>query len=198
MKSICIFCGSSVGKKEIYTEYAQKLGKLLASNNITMVYGGGKVGLMGVIADSVLENGGKCIGVIPQSIADLEIAHDNLTELHIVEDMSTRKTMMANLSDAFIAMPGGFGTLDELSEILTYNQLRIFDKPIGFYNVDGYFDGLLSFFNHAVEEKFVREEHRDNIIISDDASILVQQLSQYKPVKIGKWIEDIKQESSVN
>jgi hypothetical protein len=198
MKSICIFCGSSLGKQEKFADMAKKLGKLLATNNITMVFGGGKVGLMGVIADSVLDNGGKCIGVIPQSIADLEIAHDNLTELHVVEDMSTRKNIMANLSDAFIAMPGGFGTLDELSEILTYNQLRIFDKPIGFYNVDGYFNGLLQFFDHAVAERFVREEHRNNIIISDDASVLVQQLSMYEPVKIGKWIEDIKQESALN
>jgi len=198
MKSICIFCGSSLGKQEIYTEYAQKLGEVLATNNITMVYGGSKVGLMGIIADSVLENGGKCIGVMPQSIADLEIAHDNLTELHIVDSMSERKAMMAELSDVFIAMPGGLGTLDELSEILTYNQLRIFDKAIGFYNVDGYFNDLLSFFDHAVQERFVRKEHRNNIIVSDDPIKMIQQLSNYEPVQIGKWIEDIKKESSLN
>lgn len=195
MKSICVFCGSSVGKRGVYSEAARYLGKVLAENNITLVFGGGKVGLMGVIANSVLENGGTCIGVIPQSIADLEIAHTGLDELHIVDSMAERKEMMAGLSDAFIAMPGGFGTLDEMAEILTYNQLRIFDKPIGLYNVEGYFDGLLNFFNHAVEEQFVREEHRSNIVVSTDPLGMIESLKAYEPVQIGKWIEDIKDES---
>jgi uncharacterized protein (TIGR00730 family) len=195
MKSICVFCGSSVGKREVYSEAARQLGKVLAENNITLVYGGGKVGLMGVIANSVLENGGTCIGVIPQSIADLEIAHTRLNELHIVDSMAERKDMMAELSDAFIAMPGGFGTLDEMAEILTYNQLRIFDKPIGLYNIEGYFDGLLNFFNHAVEEQFVREEHRSNIVVSTEPMEMIEKLKAYEPVQIGKWIEDIKEES---
>ncbi len=195
MKSICVFCGSSVGKKEVYSKAARQLGKVLAKNNITLVYGGGKVGLMGVIANSILENGGTCIGVIPQSIADLEIAHTGLDELHIVDSMAERKDMMAELSDAFIAMPGGFGTLDEMAEILTYNQLRIFDKPIGLYNIEGYFDGLLNFFDHAVEEQFVRGEHRGNIVVSTDPEGIIGNLKAYEPVKIGKWIEDIKEES---
>ena len=195
MKSICVFCGSSVGKRGVYGEAARLLGKVLAENKITLVFGGGKVGLMGVIANSVLENGGTCIGVIPQSIADLEIAHTGLDELHIVDSMAERKDMMAGLSDAFIAMPGGFGTLDEMAEILTYNQLRIFDKPIGLYNVEGYFDGLLNFFNHAVEEQFVREEHRSNIVVSTDPLGMIESLKAYEPVQIGKWIEDIKDES---
>ncbi len=195
MKSICVFCGSSAGKLEVYSEAARQLGKVLAENNITLIFGGGKVGLMGVIANSVLENGGKCIGVIPQSIADLEIAHNGLNELRIVESMAERKEMMAGLSDAFIAMPGGFGTLDELSEILVYNQLRIFDKPIGLYNIEGFFDGLMNFFNHAVEEQFVREEHKGNIVVSSNPVEIIESLKAYEPVQIGKWIEDIKEES---
>lgn len=195
MNSICVFCGSSIGKQEIYSEAARQLGKELAKNNITLVYGGGKVGLMGVIANTVLEHGGKCIGVIPQSIADLEIAHQELTKLYVVHSMAERKEKMAKMSDAFIAMPGGFGTLDEMAEILTYNQLRIFDKPLGLYNIESYFDGLLDFFNHAVAERFVREEHRSNIVVSTNPELLINSLKVYKPVQIGKWIEDIKEES---
>lgn len=198
MRNICVFCGSSSGENEVYKSTAKLFGKLLAQNNITLVYGGGKVGLMGVMADSALKNGGKCIGVIPQSIADLEIAHDNLTQLHIVNNMNDRKAMMAELSEGFVALPGGFGTLDELSEVLTYNQLRVYDKPIGLLNINGYFDHLIRFFNHAVEERFVREEHRNNIIVSDNAEVLLESLKNYEPVLIEKWIRDIKDESSLN
>ncbi len=195
MKSVCIFCGSSTGIRESYSDNARLLGKILTENNITLVYGGGNVGLMGIIADAVIEAGGKTIGVMPKSIAELEIAHDNLTELYLVDTMAERKEMMAKLSDAFIAMPGGFGTLDELSEILTYNQLRICDKPLGLLNVDGYFDSLLNFFDHAVNERFVREEHRKNVIVSDTPAKLINMLGEYEPVQIGKWIEDIKVEA---
>lgn len=198
MRNICVFCGSSSGENKVYKSAAKLFGKLLALNDITLVYGGGKVGLMGIMADAALENGGKCIGVIPQSIADLEIAHDNLTQLHIVDNMNDRKAMMAELSEGFVALPGGFGTLDELSEVLTYNQLRIYDKPIGLLNINGYFDHLLRFFDHAVEERFVREEHRNNIIISDNPTELLDSLKKYEPILIEKWISDIKDESSLN
>ena len=140
MKRICVFCGSSSGTNRIYKEGAVRMGKVLATQNIELVYGGGKVGLMGVMADSALQHGGKVLGIIPQSIADLEIAHLGLTRLEIVDSMAERKNRMAELADGFIAMPGGFGTLDELAEILTYNQLRIFDKHLGLFNVNGYFD----------------------------------------------------------
>ncbi len=196
MKSVCVFCGSSTGLRDSYSNNARLLGKVLTDNNITLVYGGGNVGLMGIIADAVIEAGGKTIGVMPKSIAELEIAHNNLSELYLVDTMAERKEMMAKLSDAFIAMPGGFGTLDELSEILTYNQLRICDKPMGLLNIDGYFDGLLNFFDHAVKEKFVRDEHRKNIIVSANAKELIRKLDEYEPVQIGKWIEDIKVEAS--
>lgn len=197
MKSICVFCGSSNGLNGVYKEQARLMGKVLAENNIQLVYGGGKVGLMGVMADSALQNGGKVVGIIPQSIADLEIAHLDLTRLEIVDSMSVRKIRMAELSDGFIAMPGGFGTLDELAEILTYNQLRIFDKPIGLFNVNAYFDQLLAFFNHSVAEGFVREEHRNNIAVSDEPLALIQLMQAYQPVVMDKWIDDIKQESSL-
>ena len=198
MKSICVFCGSSLGKNQDYKKEVVLFGKLLAEMQITLVYGGGNVGLMGVLADSVLRHGGKCIGVIPQSIADFEIAHKNLTELFIVENMQERKTMMAGLSDGFIAFPGGFGTLDELSEVLTYSQLRIYDKPIGLFNINGYFDHLLVFLDHMVNERFVRIEHRKNIIVSENPNYLLEKLNNYQPVHIDKWIEEIKEESSLN
>jgi len=198
MRSICVFCGSSSGKNELYKAQTKQFGELISKNDMTLVYGGGKVGLMGILADAVIETGGKSIGVIPQSIVELEIAHDNLTELFIVDSMSERKIKMTELSDAFVALPGGFGTLDELAEVLTYNQLRIIDKPVGLLNVNGYFDPMISFFNHAVEEGFVREEHRNNIFISDDADELLEMLKDYQPVTIEKWIRDIKDESSLN
>ena len=198
MKSICVFCGSSSGENGLYREQAEQMGKVLAKNNIQLVYGGGKVGLMGLMADSALQHGGKVLGIIPQSIADLEIAHLGLTRLEIVDSMAERKNRMAQLSDGFIAMPGGFGTLDELAEILTYNQLRIFDKPLGLFNVNGYFDHLLDFFNHCVSEGFVRKEHRNNIAVSDNPTQLIDLLKVYEPVVMDKWIDDIKQESSLS
>lgn len=194
MKSICVFCGSSMGNQPAYKDEAEKLGILLANNNITLVYGGADVGLMGVIANSNLQAKGKCVGVMPGRLIDLEIAHDNLTDLIVVDSMHERKGKMADLSDGFIAMPGGFGTLDELSEALTYNQLRLYDKPVGILNINGYFDLLLDFFDQSVESKFVRKEHRNNIIISDDAEELLRKMIEYKPVSIGKWIDEIKEE----
>ncbi len=194
MKSICVFCGSSMGNHPAYKDEAEKLGILLANKNITLVYGGGNVGLMGVLADANLEATGKCVGVMPGRLIDLEIAHDNLSELIVVDSMHERKGKMAELSDGFIAMPGGFGTLDELSEALTYNQLRLYDKPVGILNINGYFDLLLDFFDRSVEERFVRPEHRDNFIISDDVEELLRKMMDYKPVSIGKWIDDLKEE----
>lgn len=187
-----------MGSHPKYELEAKRLGRLMAELKIELIYGGGNVGLMGVIANASLEKGGTVIGVIPQSIADLEIAHHGLTQLHIVETMGERKELMGKLSDGFIAMPGGFGTLDELAEVLTYNQLRIYDKPIGFLNVEGYFDGLLKFFDHAVDEGFVRQEHRSNIVVSAFSKELIRDMQTVEPVRIQKWIEDIRKESSKN
>ncbi|MCB2220946.1 MAG: TIGR00730 family Rossman fold protein [Bacteroidetes bacterium] len=194
MEKICVFCGSSKGQDSIYEAAASALGHQLAKKGIGLVYGGGNVGLMGILADEVLSHEGTCIGIIPQSIADLEIAHLGLSELHVVPDMPQRKQMMTELSDGFIAMPGGFGTLDELSEVLTYNQLRIYDKPVGLLNINGYFNGLLAFLDHCVAEGFVREEHRKNIMVSENAGELIEMMRAYEPVQIAKWIDDIKEE----
>ncbi|MDN5200395.1 TIGR00730 family Rossman fold protein [Fulvivirgaceae bacterium BMA10] len=155
MKSICVFCGSSFGNRKIYKETSRELGKILAENNIRLVYGGGNVGLMGAIADSVLNEGGEVVGVIPQSLVNREKAHDGLTQIHVVKTMHERKDLMYKLSDAFIAMPGGFGTLDEFCEIFTWFQLGIHKKKIGFLNIEGYFDHLLEHFVRSVEEGFV-------------------------------------------
>jgi len=171
---------------------------LMAGMGFELVYGGGNVGLMGVLADSALAAGGLVTGIIPQSIADLEIAHTGLTTLHIVKDMQERKQLMGEISDGFIALPGGFGTLDELSEVMTYNQLRIYDKPVGILNVNGYFDGLLGFLDHCVEERFVRPEHRKNILVAPSAPELIDLMKAFRPVMIKKWIEDIREESKKN
>ncbi|MCD6112477.1 MAG: TIGR00730 family Rossman fold protein [Bacteroidales bacterium] len=193
MKSICIFCGSSMGKGDIYKNKAKELGKLLAKKNIALIYGGADIGIMRILADTVLENGGKVIGVMPKILEDKEITHKHLTELHIVEDMAQRKKMMADLADAFITLPGGFGTLDELSEILTWYQLEITEKPLAIFNINGFFDEFLKFLDTAVEQRFLRIEHRKNIIVEDDEEKLLQKLQNYTPIKIdSKWVDELK------
>jgi len=192
MKSICVFCGSSVGRSENYKIKARRLGKILALQKITLVFGGGNIGVMREIADSVLKNGGEVIGVMPGHIVDKEIAHRQITKLHIVKTMHERKALMADLSDAFIALPGGFGTFDELFEVLTWNQLEIISKPVGLLNIDGYFDHLLAFIDHAVAEKFVRQEHKNNLIVEEDEMRLLERLEVFEPQKAEKWIDRLK------
>ena len=196
MKKICVFCGSSMGKRESYKTKAKELGAIFLKNKITLIYGGANVGLMRILADTMLKADGNVIGVMPKSLIEKEVAHNNLTKMHIVGSMQERKNLMAEISDAFIALPGGLGTFDELAEMLTYNQLRIHDKPVGILNIEGYFDNLLKFFDHSVEERFVREEHRNNLIVENNIESLLLKLKSFKPVKIGKWIDDIKEESS--
>ena len=198
MKNICVFCGSSMGKRKIYKTKAKELGEIFLKNKITLIYGGANVGLMRILADTMLKADGNVIGVMPKSLIEKEVAHNNLTKMHIVGSMQERKNLMAEISDAFIALPGGLGTFDELAEMLTYNQLRIHDKPVGILNIEGYFDNLLKFFDHAVEERFVREEHRNNLIVENNIESLLLKLKSFEPVKIGKWIDDIKEESSLN
>lgn len=195
MKQICVFCGSSMGNQPSYRNAAVQLGLVMAEQKMGLVYGGANVGIMKVLAETMLGKGMKVIGVMPDSLVEKEVAHRGLTELIVVSSMAARKEKMLELSDAFIAMPGGFGTLDELSEIMTYNQLRITDKPMGLLNVDGYFDALLRFYDHAVQEGFVRKEHRDNLIVSDEVTDLLGRMSAYRPLGMGKWIEDIMKES---
>lgn len=193
---ICVFCGSSMGNDIRYQEAAARLGEVLAQNDCTLYYGGGNVGLMKIIADKMIERGKEVVGVMPNLILEMEIGHDGISKMVEVDSMSERKTILINESDAFIAMPGGFGTLDELFEIVVLNQLRITDKPVALYNTLNYYDSLINFIDHAVSQGFIRKEHRDNIIVSDNPETLFQELSRHKSIDIKQWIEDIKEESN--
>ncbi|MCC5653801.1 TIGR00730 family Rossman fold protein [Nostoc sp. XA013] len=188
MKSICVFCGSSMGVRPVYKEAAQTLGKTLASQKFRLVYGGGNVGLMGVVADAALLAGGEVIGVIPEFLAAKEIAHNELTVLHVVGSMHERKTKMADLADAFIALPGGYGTLEEFCEILTWAQLGLHQKPCGLLNVERYFDPLLRLFDHAVKEEFLKSALRSLVLEGSDAQSLLDLFATYQPPIVDKWI----------
>ncbi|NTW33853.1 MAG: TIGR00730 family Rossman fold protein [Bacteroidetes bacterium] len=187
MKTICIFCGSSFGNDAIYREKAEALGKLLALENITLVYGGSNLGLMGVIADSALTNNGKVIGIIPEHLESKGISHKRLTNLHIAKTMNERKAMMIDISDAFIALPGGYGTMDEITEVLSLNQLGIINKPCGLFNVKGFFNDYLKLHDIMVKEKFLRKEHSNMLIVDEDEKSLIKKIKNYKNVEIGKW-----------
>ncbi|MEO8008688.1 MAG: TIGR00730 family Rossman fold protein [Betaproteobacteria bacterium] len=187
MKRVCVFCGSNPGARPQYRIAAQALAAALARCGLGLVYGGGNVGLMGMIADSMLQAGGEVIGVIPQSLVAKEVAHHGVTELRVVDTMHQRKALMNELSDAFIALPGGFGTLDEFFEILTWSQLGIHNKPSGLLNVCGYYDSLLAMLDHAVNERFLRPAHRALVLADSDADSLLQRLATFSPVQAGKW-----------
>ncbi|MDP3461537.1 MAG: TIGR00730 family Rossman fold protein [Bacteroidales bacterium] len=195
MNRICVFCGSSMGYQRIYRDAAADLGRLLAESHISLVYGGAGVGLMKVLADTTMQYGGEVVGIMPQHLVDKEVAHPGIHKLHVVDSMAERKSMMISLSDGFIALPGGFGTLDELSEVLTFNQLRLIDKPLGILNINKYFDSLLKFFDQGVSEGFVREEHRNSLIVSFEARSLINKMKMWQPVAMGKWIDELKAES---
>ena len=186
-RRIAVYCGASFGDDGVYAQSASQMGKLLADYGIELVYGGGRVGLMGTIADSVMANGGKVIGVIPEFLATKEIAHENLTELHIVQSMHERKAMMADLSDAYIAMPGGFGTLEELFEVLTWAQLGLHQKPIGLLNTNGFYQGLLDFFEHLVTAQFISDDLRNAVLYDKEPEPLLVQLMSHTPRYTDKW-----------
>jgi len=188
INKMCVFCGSSKGHNEIYAAKAVELGSLLAGNNIELVYGGGNVGLMGVIADQVLLEGGKVTGVIPHFLFEWEVGHEGLTKLIKVDSMHERKLLMSEMADAFIAMPGGFGTLEELGEILTWTQLSIITKPVGVLNVNGFYDSLLNQMNHMVKEGFLKPENRNMLLSSDSPSELLEMLHNFTPSSAEKWI----------
>lgn len=181
MKSICIYCGSSPGASPLYAEAARRLAGEMVADNIRLVYGGGNVGLMGIIADEVLRLGGEATGVIPKALLEREVGHQGLTRLHIVKDMHERKAMMAELSDGFIAMPGGIGTLEELFEVFTWSQLGIHDKPIGLLNVNGFYDGLIGFMQHLVNERFLKDEQAGIIIVESNEAALIGRFKSYRP-----------------
>lgn len=180
MKRICVFCGSSAGNDDVYIKAAHTLGEALAKQEIELVYGGASIGTMGAVADSVLANGGRVIGVIPQGIADLEVAHTGLTKLEVVADMHERKARMMTLADGFIALPGGLGTLEELFEVLTWLQLRFHAKPCGVLNVASYYDHLLSFLSHASEQGFAKQAHIDSLQIADNSDEMIGKLRAFE------------------
>lgn len=189
MKNICVFCGSSYGVEKIYEEQAKKLGQLIVSNQHQLVYGGGNVGLMGVIADEVLRHGGKVTGVIPEFLKDKEVGHSRLTEMHVVNSMHERKLLMAELSDAFIAMPGGLGTLEEFAEIATWVQLELMKKPVGLLNVNGFYDALISQLDYMTSQGFIKEQNRVNLIHDNDASSLYQKISTFTFDDYSLWTD---------
>jgi len=189
MKRLCVFCGSSAGGQPGYAEAAREFGGLLARQGLGLVYGGGHVGLMGVLADAVLGGGGEVIGVIPQALVEREMAHPGLTELRVVGTMHQRKALMADLADGFAALPGGYGTGDELFEILTWAQLGLHTRPIGLLNTAGYFDALLAWLDQMVREQFLWPEHRRLLLTADSPAALLQLLLQPPPAEpVGKWI----------
>jgi uncharacterized protein (TIGR00730 family) len=188
MKRLCVYCGSNPGRLPVYREAAAELGRELVRRNIALVYGGAGIGVMGAVADAVLENGGEAIGVIPQSLATREVAHTRLTELIVVTSMHERKAAMAELADGFVALPGGWGTFEEIFEILTWAQLGIHQKPCGLLNVAGYFDHLAHFLQHAMDERFVREEYKPMIIMEQRVDVLLDRYFSYRPPQVRKWI----------
>jgi len=188
MKRICVFCGANLGKKIEYTIAAELLARELVSREIEIVYGGGRIGLMGVLAEKAIELGGRVIGVIPESLATKEVAHDSISELIVVGSMHERKARMAELSDGFISLPGGIGTIEETFEMLTWNQLEFHSKPSGLINVSGFYNKLIEFLDSAVEEQFFMEEHRAMLIVEKDPAILLDKFEKYEPPKITHWL----------
>jgi uncharacterized protein (TIGR00730 family) len=188
MKSVCVYCGSNEGRLPVYAEAARGLGQALVERGLDLVYGGASVGIMGVIADTVLGLGGRVTGVMPESIVRKEVAHRGLTELHVTSSMHERKMKMAELSDAFVALPGGIGTLEEIFEVWTWGQLGLHAKPCGFLNVAGYYDGLVAFLDHTVAERFVKEANRAMLIVSGDPAELLDRFEGYRAPAVEKWI----------
>jgi len=189
-KRVCVFCGSSPGVNPAYAQAAVGLGRTLAGRGIGLVYGGGSIGLMGLIADAALAAGGEVIGVIPRALQLREVGHDGLSELLVVGSMHERKAKMAELADAFVAMPGGMGTLEELAEILTWAQLGLHAKPCGLLDVGGYWRPLVAFFDHAVAEGFVRAEHRRFVLVGDTPEDLLARFAAYRAPPVQRWLDE--------
>jgi uncharacterized protein (TIGR00730 family) len=188
MRRLCVFSGSSPGGHPAYVQAAEELGRALAAQDLGLVYGGAHVGLMGAIADAALDAGGEVVGVIPQALVDREIAHTGLSELHVVGSMHERKAKMADLSDGFIALPGGMGTLEELFEVYTWTQLGLHSKPLGLLDVRGYYAQLAAFLDHAVAERFVIAEHREMLVVEQRAEAMIEAFRRWRPPARAKWI----------
>ena len=194
MKKICIFCGSSMGFDPIYKEKAAELGLVLADHGCELLYGGGSVGLMKIVADVMMERHCKVTGTITQHLLDMRVGHPEIDELIVVETMAERKKILEDMADGFIALPGGIGTMDEFFEAYVLSQLRVFDKPVALYNVNGYYDGLVDFIGHMANEGFMRKEHAENLIVSNDAKDLLAKMEQFQPADVTKWVVEIKEQ----
>jgi hypothetical protein len=190
IRRLCVFCGSNSGKDPVYAKAAVALGKTLVRRELELVYGGGSIGLMGILADTVLEAGGRVVGIIPRALARREVAHTGLSEIHLVDDMHTRKARMEELADAFVALPGGYGTLEELFEVVTWAQLGLHRKPVGLLNPAGYFDGLLGCIDSAVAEGFIKPEHRRLLVAGAEPDALLDALARHQPPEVEKWIRE--------
>lgn len=186
---LCVFCGSSPGANPAYREAAETLGRTLANRGWGLVYGGGKVGIMGAVADATLAAGGEVIGVIPQALMQKELGHTGITKLEVVGSMHERKKRMADLADGFVALPGGLGTLEEIFETLTWAQLGIHSKPCAFLNVEGYYNSLLEFLDRSVEERFVRAAHREMILVDNSPTALLDRIEAYDAPRLEKWMD---------
>jgi uncharacterized protein (TIGR00730 family) len=189
VKRLCVFSGSSSGRLSSYAASADRFGRLLARSGLGLVYGGASIGLMGAVADAVLDEGGEVIGVIPRALVKKEVVHEGLPDLRVVDSMHERKALMANLADGFVALPGGLGTLEELCEILTWAQLGIHQKPVGLLDVDGYFQPLLRFLDHIVYECFMRPEHRAMVLVEEEPGSLIEVIRRYQPAEQKKWLD---------
>jgi uncharacterized protein (TIGR00730 family) len=188
MKRVCVFCGSSAGSRSEYAQVAAATGEAIARRGLGLVYGGGHVGLMGIVADAALRSGGEVIGVITEALRDREVAHEDLPQLFVVRTMHERKAKMAELSDAFLVLPGGIGTMEEFFEVWTWGQLGEHRKPVGLVNVAGYFDGLIEFIGHMEVEEFLKSKHREMLIVRNTPSAVLDAFASYEPPAIGKWI----------
>jgi uncharacterized protein (TIGR00730 family) len=190
VRRVCVFCGANPGARPAYAEAAEELAALLVAEGVGVVYGGGGVGLMGKLADAVLAHGGDITGVIPRALVDKEIGHRHVPELRVVESMHDRKALMAELADAFVALPGGIGTLEELFEVYTWSQLGLHQKPCGLLNAEGYYDGIAAFLDHAVRERFLRGDHRSTLIVEREPAAMLERLNAYEPTAVQpKWID---------
>ena len=194
MKKICIFCGSSMGFDPIYREKAAELGRVLADNNCELLYGGGNVGLMNIIAEVMKQRHCRIVGTITQHLLDMRVGRPDIDELIVVDTMAERKKILEDMADAFIAMPGGIGTMDEFFETYVLSQLRVFDKPVALFNVNGYYDDIIRFIDKAAKEGFVRKEHAENLIVSDDPNDLLAKMEQFQPTDVKKWVVEIKEQ----
>ena len=189
MKSVCVFCGSSPGNDPVHAEGARAMGTEIARRGLTLVYGGGAVGLMGIVADAALAAGGEVHGVIPRALREKEVGHNGLTRLEVVETMHIRKARMAELSDGFVAMSGGIGTFEEIFEIWTWGQLGIHGKPLGFFNIAGFYDPLADFLDNTASAGFLRQAHRDMAMTESEPAALLDKMAAYKPLAQIKWVE---------